>query len=505
MKISLRFTKVLLFVLVLLLCLPTAVFADNTESSYQLYVNTPEYYLGYKNNPETIPAIQEDRDGYAYIYFYAPDTYKYGPTYGYMVMGGGKSPQITFNSYNTNIYTASATDDVTVYVNGFDAEYSPWFALAEGSNYFNVHVEKAGGTEDYIFTLNTPVTKTWTNPFTDISVSSNYYNGVAYCNQKNLINGTSAITFSPDTPATRAMVVTILYRMEGSPAISGNSPFTDVAPNDWFCNAVLWASQQGIVNGYEDGTFGANNNITREQLAAILFRYAYTKINSCYYSEMEGVTDVGEVASYAVDSVQKAVLMGILNVQNKKINPDGSVTRGDLAVAMAALNQNVLTTMYSMLNDYPSSIPFGHYAPEKGEWITGETFGTDSYSGNTNNDTYDKAWDNDVYTFFDPVSGATEDCYTGIKTDKPYILTEIRILPRYDWTNRFNGATIQGSNDGKKWTTLWASGAAASSWDYQIISAVDLKNNNGYKMFRYVNLVEHGDVAEIELYGYVQD
>lgn len=353
--------------------------------------------------------------------------------------------------------------------------------------------------------LVTPTTTAWENPFTDVDLTSDFYNGVAYCNQKGLIQGVSANTFDVDTLATRAMVVTILYRMEGSPTVSGENPFRDVKETDWFYAPVLWASQQGIVNGYDNGAFGASDAITREQLATILMRYAFTQVSNCLYSRLNGVTDVDSIAAYALESVREAVVMGILPVQDKQINPTGSVHRGDLAVAMAALAQNVLTIDKAMLNEYPKSCNYGHPAPLSGKWIQGTAFGTNSYTDGANNDTYDKAWDKDPSTFFDPAEAEPEERYTGIQTTEAYVLTEIRILPRYGWLDRFKGASIQGSNDGKTWTTLWTSESEATEWDYQIISADKIENNTGYTVFRYVNMINHGDVAEIELFGTVKE
>lgn len=150
---------------------------------------------------------------------------------------------------------------------------------------------------------------------------------------------------------------------------------------------------------------------------------------------------------------------------------------------------------------YPASTDYGCFKPEVGELIEGTLFGTPSYSGGTH-DAYDKAWDGDPYTFFDPQSGATESCYTGIETDEPYVVTEVRILPREGWLDRFEGAVIQGSNDGEEWYTVWESKLKANAWKYSCYTGVRIDcPPEGYTMFRYVNLYTHGDVAEIELYG----
>lgn len=150
---------------------------------------------------------------------------------------------------------------------------------------------------------------------------------------------------------------------------------------------------------------------------------------------------------------------------------------------------------------YPASTDYGNFKPEAGELIEGTLIGTPSYSGGTH-DTYDKAWDGDMYSYFDPQTGATDSCYTGIEAYEAYIVTEVRILPREGWLDRFQGAEIQGSNDGEEWETIWKSERPASEWKYYCYtgSRIDCPEE-GYTMFRYVNQYTHGDVAEIELYG----
>ena len=113
-------------------------------------------------------------------------------------------------------------------------------------------------------------------PFTDVDPASGYYEAIRYAYENNLMNGTSATAFSPNGTTSRAMIVTILYRLEGQPAVAAGS-FTDVAAGQYYTSAVAWASQNGIVEGYGNGAFGPNDAITREQLAVILYRYAQYK------------------------------------------------------------------------------------------------------------------------------------------------------------------------------------------------------------------------------------
>lgn len=161
----------------------------------------------------------------------------------------------------------------------------------------------------------------------------------------------------------------------------------------------------------------------------------------------------------------------------------------------------MLCTVLTVSAAYPASRDHGCGKPEEGVLIEGTLIGTPSWSGGSH-DSYDKAWDGDPYTYFDPQSGADDSNYTGIETDEPYVVTEVRILPREGWLDRFEGAQIQGSNDGVEWYTIWESKLKAKEWKYFCYtgSRIDCPAE-GFTMFRYVNLHVHGDVAEIELYG----
>lgn len=160
-------------------------------------------------------------------------------------------------------------------------------------------------------------------------------------------------------------------------------------------------------------------------------------------------------------------------------------------------------TALSISAAYPASTEHGCYKPEEGVLVEGTLIGTPSWSGSSY-DSFDKAWDGDPYTYYDPQNGASEDSYTGIETDEPYVITEVRILPRESWLDRFEGAEIQGSNDGEEWYTIWESSLPAKKWEYACYTGVRIDcPEEGFTMFRYVNTYTHGDVAEIELYGRV--
>ena len=117
-------------------------------------------------------------------------------------------------------------------------------------------------------------TKNEVSPFKDVSKTDAFYDDVLYCYENEIMLGTSDDEFTPYGNTTRAMIVTVLWRMEGEPVVNSINMFTDVENDTWYSYAVVWAGANGIVNGYGDGRFGSNDTITREQLAAIIARYA---------------------------------------------------------------------------------------------------------------------------------------------------------------------------------------------------------------------------------------
>ena len=170
-------------------------------------------------------------------------------------------------------------------------------------------------------------------PFADVSSSDWFYNDVRYVYEKGIMDGTGADRFSPNAPLTRAMIVTILYRMAGSPSVSGSSDFTDVATGKWFAKAVAWAAANGIVNGYGSGLFGPNDPVTREQLAAILYRYAvYGGMTAVTLEEnLGGFADTAQLSAYAIQAMNWAVGQGLINGSGSNLVPKAQATRAQVA------------------------------------------------------------------------------------------------------------------------------------------------------------------------------
>lgn len=171
--------------------------------------------------------------------------------------------------------------------------------------------------------------------FTDLTSGSWYYDGVRYALENGLMTGTSARTFAPDRPVTRAMLVTILWRLAGEP-YGRVSPFEDVLPGSWYAQAVSWAYDKGIVTGVTATSFQPDAPVTREQLCAILCRYAaLTGKNTAASAFLDAFTDRAQVSAYAEASVRWALQAGLLTgVGDGRLAPRSGATRAQLAVLL---------------------------------------------------------------------------------------------------------------------------------------------------------------------------
>lgn len=179
--------------------------------------------------------------------------------------------------------------------------------------------------------------------FQDVRPGDWCYDGVRYVFEAGLMNGASAAAFTPDAPTTRGQIVAILYRLEGSPA-AGQAQFSDVRPGAYYAAAVSWASQNGVVNGYGDNTFRPDNLITREQLAAFLYRYASQKGRDVSaLADLSAFADAGQIASYAVTPLRWAFAAGLVNGAGAgTLAPGGPASRAQAAVILSRFVQNVL-------------------------------------------------------------------------------------------------------------------------------------------------------------------
>lgn len=171
-------------------------------------------------------------------------------------------------------------------------------------------------------------------PFTDVKSGDWFYPAVKYAYAQGLMTGTSATTFAPNGTMNRAMIVTVLYRLEKSPAVTGASKFTDVPAGQWYSDAVAWAAANKIVNGYDETTFGPMNAVTREQMAAILFRYEQVKglENVTLEENLNRFPDQNKISAYAIPALQWAVGQKIINGNaDGTLDPTGTATRAQVA------------------------------------------------------------------------------------------------------------------------------------------------------------------------------
>lgn len=171
-------------------------------------------------------------------------------------------------------------------------------------------------------------------PFTDVKSGNWFYDAVKYAYAQGLMTGTSATTFAPNGTMNRAMIVTVLYRLEKSPAVTGASKFTDVPAGQWYSDAVAWAAANKIVNGYDETTFGPMNAVTREQMAAILFRYEQYKglENVTLEENLNRFPDQNKISAYAIPALQWAVGQKIINGNaDGTLDPTGTATRAQVA------------------------------------------------------------------------------------------------------------------------------------------------------------------------------
>ena len=198
---------------------------------------------------------------------------------------------------------------------------------------------------------NTTVYAKWTEnavtptlPFTDVKSGDWFYEAVQYVYDKGMMTGVSADRFAPASTTTRGMIVTILYRLENEPEVSGGSAFTDVENGAWYADAVAWAAANDIVNGTSATTFAPNSPITREQMAAILYRYAaYKGYDVSQKADLSGYTDAASISGYAKDALAWANAQKLITgVTDTTLNPQGSATRAQVATILMRLCETVV-------------------------------------------------------------------------------------------------------------------------------------------------------------------
>ena len=263
-----------------------------------------------------------------------------------IVLDMDKEPQITFedSAYIRKLmnYTVEKTGEhewtITVEHNGFVS--------------FTVTREDDAAEPDEPVVPPVPVhpapvsRPTQTKPaydFADVRSGVWYYGDVMYAAENGLMNGTSGSTFSPLENLTRAQLTAVLYRMDGSPAVSGTCSFTDAKRGAYYADALVWAERNALVNGYGSGAFGVGDAITREQLVTILYRYAaYKGIDVSARADLSGYRDAEKISGYARDAFGWAVEAGLICGSGDLLNPQGRTTRAEYAAIAARFHKTFI-------------------------------------------------------------------------------------------------------------------------------------------------------------------
>lgn len=280
----------------------------------------------------------------------------YNPTPG----GGGSTPsnpsyQITAPTTSNGTVTVTPTSaksgtKVTITATP-DSDYKVGSVTVQDANGNTVAIISLGNNQ-YSFTMPNgkvtvdvtfvPIQEPWTNPFTDVSESDWFYDGVAYVAQNELMQGVGGGRFNPSGTTSRGMIATILYRLENEPTVS-QSTFTDIAAGQYYTDAVAWAAANKIVEGYGNNTFGPNDDITREQMATILYRYAdYKGYDVSNLADLFSYTDQEKISSWALAAMRWANRKGLITGRTTTtLVPKGTATRAEAAVILARFCQDI--------------------------------------------------------------------------------------------------------------------------------------------------------------------
>ncbi len=254
---------------------------------------------------------------------------------------GGYISSITFGDKTLTELEEGENSGWMYRVNGVLPDvYMSAYGLKNGDNirvFFTTDYTKESGSHGGSTPSTVPTTPQQPTdlPFTDVQAGVWYADAVKYVFEQGLMSGISAQQFGPDSTVTRGQVVTILWRLAGSPTVSGKT-FTDVNASVWYADAVAWASANGVVSGYESGLFGPEDQVTREQLAAILYRYALISGKDAEKTaDLSGYTDSVTISTWAPQALKWAVGSGLISGTGANtLSPRGTATRAQIAVIL---------------------------------------------------------------------------------------------------------------------------------------------------------------------------
>ncbi|MBO6020487.1 MAG: S-layer homology domain-containing protein, partial [Clostridia bacterium] len=282
--------------------------------------------------------IVVDGSGKKYTVTWIIDGKKETEEYAYGEMPTHAKPTKASNVFYDYTFTkwTPASEKVTkdaTYTAEFEASVSPFSPFSPFSPYHPGSPFGPHGTTPEPVTPAIPAL-----PFTDVSPASPFYDDISYVYENDLMNGMSETEFGENLPLTRGMIVTVLHRMEGRPAVTYTGVFTDVPDGQWFTDGVEWAASHGIVLGYGDGRYGPDDNVTREQLAAILFRYAKYKGYDVSVGEDTNILSYDDAftwGEWAVPALQWACGAGVIEDSPVgMLRPTEPAIRGEIAHAI---------------------------------------------------------------------------------------------------------------------------------------------------------------------------
>ena len=172
--------------------------------------------------------------------------------------------------------------------------------------------------------------------FSDVNLAGWYHTAIDYVLNNGIMNGMGGGLFAPGESTTRAMIVTTLYRIEGEPAVNGKNSYSDVKNSVWYTDAIIWATEKGIVNGYGGGKFGPQDLVTREQIAAILYRYAFSEgLDVSQRADLSKYIDAGSIHSWAYDAMSWANAEGLMMGRSANtLVPGGTAMRSEVATLL---------------------------------------------------------------------------------------------------------------------------------------------------------------------------
>ena len=325
----------------------------DAEGNPKLYrADSFEIIINQKNSDNTLDSTQYliTPEGKPYVYDRITGTKSIeadgcSQYFGYAAVDNGDTYTVEFALYNVtssalgvcttinNCFTDGTTQEFVVMENDNMEKEAPW----KEATYMTVNL---GGASSAPATDTKPSTGL---PFTDVPADAAYVEAVKYCYENGYMNGTSDTEFTPDKELNRATIVTVLYRLEGQPEAAYTGKFTDVADGQWYTAAIEWAAANGIVNGVADDRYAPTNALTREQVAAILYRYANLKgYDVSAADDLAAFADKDNISSYAVENVKWAVANKILTAVDGKLAAKDQAARSEIAVAIHAFMTTVV-------------------------------------------------------------------------------------------------------------------------------------------------------------------